>query len=334
VSPEGATLEETNRNLDEIVDLLEQLQKETGVKLLWGTTNLYSNVRYMNGAGTSPDAHSFAYGCAAVKKMLEVTKRLGGQGYVFWGGREGYQTLLNTDVKKETKHMAAFLRMAVEYKEKIGFTGQFLIEPKPKEPTKHQYDYDAQTVIGFLQAHKLDKHFKLNIEPNHTTLAGHCYEHDIHLASKFGFLGSLDINTGDQSVGWDTDQFLVDPKLATTVMYTIISQNGLNPGGLNFDCKVRRESTDLEDLFVAHISAMDTLAFALKKAARIWEDRLISGLVEQRYLSYQNTEIGRKIEAGTATLEECEAFILASGDAIRASGKQEKFESIFNSYFL
>lgn len=242
--------------------------------------------------------------------------------------------MLNTDFKKETDHLAAFLRMAVNYKEKIGFKGQFLLEPKPKEPTKHQYDYDAQTVIGFLKANGLDAHFKLNIEPNHTTLAGHCYEHDFLVASKLGFLGSLDINTGDSALGWDTDQFLLDPKLATIVMHTIIKQNGLQPGGLNFDCKLRRESTDLEDLFVAHIGAMDVLAYGLRKAAKIIEDGLLDRLVKERYLSYETSELGKKIENGTATFEECEEFVKREGEPQQKSAKQEKYEQIFNSYFI
>jgi xylose isomerase len=273
VAPEGTTLEESNKNLDTIVDLFEQLQKETGVKLLWGTANQFSHPRYMNGASTNPDVHAFAYAASQVKKMIEVTHRLGGENFVFWGGREGYQTLLNTNVKEEIDHMASFLKMAVRFKEEIGFKGQFLLEPKPKEPTKHQYDYDAQTVYGFLKTYGLDGHFKVNIEPNHTTLAGHSYEHDLWMASQFGYLGSLDINTGSPDLGWDTDQFLMDPKLATIVMLTVIKQNGLQPGGLNFDCKLRRESSDLEDLFIAHIGAMDNLAFALKKAALIYEDK-------------------------------------------------------------
>ena len=334
IAPEGSTLEESNKNLDEIVELIVELQQKTGVKLLWGTSNLFSNARYMNGASTNPEVHSFAYAGTQVKKMLEVTKKLGGENFVFWGGREGYQSLLNTDVKKEFDHMASFLKMAVDYKEKIGFTGQFLLEPKPKEPTKHQYDYDAQTVIGFLKTYKLDQHFKLNIEPNHTTLAGHCYEHDFWLASQSGFLGSMDINTGDTSVGWDTDQFLMDPKLATIVMQTVIRQNGLNPGGLNFDCKVRRESTDLEDLFISHVAAMDVLAFGLKKAAQIVNDGILESMLKERYLSYKATDLGKKIEEFRATLEDCEEFIKINGEVKQVSGKQEKFEKVFTNYFL
>jgi xylose isomerase len=334
VAPEGANLQETNANLDVIVDLLEEMQNKTSIKPLWGTANLFSNRRYANGAITNPDVDIFAYAGAQVKKMLEVTKRLGGENFVFWGGREGYQSLINTDVKKETDHLAKFFRMAVNYKEKIGFKGQFLLEPKPKEPTKHQYDYDAQTVIGFLKANNLQDHFKLNIEPNHTTLAGHCYEHDLVIASQYNMLGSLDINTGDQSVGWDTDQFLTDPKLATLVLHAIIKQNGLAPGGLNFDCKVRRESTDLEDLFISHIAAMDVLAYGLKKAAEIIQDGILQDMLDHRYITFKNTKLGQKAELELATLEDLEEHVLANGEPESASAKQEKFEQVFNSYFI
>jgi xylose isomerase len=334
VAPEGANLQETNANLDQIVDLLEEMQKATSIKPLWGTANLFSNPRYANGAITNPSVDCFAYAGAQVKKMLDVTHRLGGDNFVFWGGREGYQSLLNTDVKKETEHLVKFFRMAVNYKKKIGFKGQFLLEPKPKEPTKHQYDYDAQTCIGFLKANNLDEHFKLNIEPNHTTLAGHCFEHDLTIASQFDMLGSLDINTGDQSVGWDTDQFLTDPKLATLVMHTIIKQKGLQPGGLNFDCKVRRESIDLEDLFISHVGAMDLLAFGLKKAAQIIQDGVMKSMLDQRYITFKSTEFGQRAEDEQTTLEDCEAYVLTNGEPVPVSGKQEKFEQVFNNYFI
>lgn len=334
VAPEGKDLEETQKNLDEIIDLIESLQKKTGLKLLWGTANLFSNPRYMNGGATNPELHSFAYAACQVKKIIEVTHRLGGENLVFWGGREGYMTLLNTDVKKELDHLAAFFHMAVKYAAEIGFKGQFLLEPKPKEPTRHQYDYDAQTVISFLKTYNLDKHFKLNIEPNHTTLAGHSYEHDVHMASKLGMLGSVDINTGSPDLGWDTDQFLMDPKLATTVLLTIIQQGGLAPGGLNFDCKVRRESTDPEDLFIAHVAAMDNLAFALKKAARVHSDKHLESMVNDRYASFANNELGQMVEAGTATFADCEKFVKANGEPKQMSGKQEKFEQVYNNYFV
>lgn len=334
VSPEGKTLEESQKNFDVMVDLIESLMKKTGMKLLWGTANLFSNARFMNGGATNPELHSFAYAACQVKKIIEVTHRLGGENLVFWGGREGYMTLLNTDVRKELDHLAAFFKMAVKYKEEIGFKGQFLLEPKPKEPTRHQYDYDAQTVIGFLKTYDLDKHFKLNIEPNHTTLAGHSYEHDVHVASKYNMLGSVDINTGSPDLGWDTDQFLMDPKLATSVMLTIIQQGGLAPGGLNFDCKVRRESSDPEDLFIAHVGAMDNIAFALKKAAQIHSDKHLESMVNERYSSFQKSELGKKVEAGTATFQDCENFVKEHGEPKQVSGKQEKFEQVFNNYFV
>jgi len=233
IAPEGKDWAETNKNLDHMVKLAKELQQQTGVKLLWGTANLFSHVRYMNGASTNPDALAFAFAAAQVKKAMEITHELGGENYVFWGGREGYQSLLNTDVKRELDHMGTFFKMAVAHKKKIGFKGQLLIEPKPKEPTKHQYDYDGQTVIAFLKTYGLDSDFKLNIEPNHTTLAGHSYEHDIELASRYGMLGSIDSNTGDQSLGWDTDQFPTDIKNCALVMKTVLTQGGLGSGGLN-----------------------------------------------------------------------------------------------------
>jgi len=332
IAPEGENLEETEKNLDEIVQLVKQLQKETGVKCLWGTANLFANPRYMNGAATNPDAHVFAYAAAQVKKAMEVTNELGGENYVFWGGREGYMSLLNTDVRKELDHLAAFLRLAVEHKKKIGFKGQLLIEPKPKEPTKHQYDYDAQTVIGFLTHYGLEKDFKLNIEPNHTTMAGHAYEHDVEMCSRYGMLGSIDSNTGDPSLGWDTDQFPMNLRDCAFVMRTVIAQGGLAPGGLNFDCKVRRESTNLQDMFIAHIGAMDCFALALRKMARLFEEKYFDGLVEKRYASYRETEIGKKIETGKISFDELHAFIKQNGEPKKISGEQEKFEAIFNRY--
>eukprot|EP00949_MAST-11_sp_MAST-11-sp1_P004360 g4360.t1 len=332
VAPEGATLEETNKNLDRVVDLLEELQKSTGIKLLWATQNLFSHPRYMNGAATNPDVHVFAYAAAACKKTIEVNKRLGGQNLVFWGGREGFQSILNTDAKRELDHLAAFLKMAVAYKKKVGDNSQCLIEPKPREPTKHQYDYDAQTVIGFLKTYGLDGDFKLNIEPNHTTLAGHDFVHDILIASVNGFLGSIDSNTGDPLLGWDTDQFPMNVKDTTLMMKCVLEQGGLAPGGLNFDCKVRRESTDLEDLFVAHIGAMDTIAKGLRNAARILTDGKIPGMVKERYSSFEKTTLGQRVENGEATLEECEAFVLSKGEPALVSGRQELYEVVLNHY--
>ncbi|XP_067662897.1 xylose isomerase-like [Haliotis asinina] len=332
IAPEGNTLEESNKYLDEIVDLAEELQKKTGVKLLWATCNLFAHPRYMNGASTNPDAHVFAYAAAQVKKGLEVAKRLGAENFVFWGGREGYHSILNTNVKAEVTHMAKFFRMASDYKKKIGFTGTFLIEPKPKEPTKHQYDYDAMTVIGFLKSFDLDKEFKLNIEPNHTTLAGHSYEHDCVVASAMGMLGSIDSNTGSPDLGWDTDQFPMDYKNTSLVMKVVLDQGGIQPGGLNFDCKVRRESTELRDMFIAHIGAMDAFARGLKIAARVASDGTIPKAVQDRYSSY-STGIGARIESGEANFEELEKYIIENGEPQRVSGEQEHYESMLN-YFM
>jgi len=331
ISPEGKTLEETNKNLDEIVKLAKELQEKTGIKCLWGTANLFSHKRYMNGAATNPDIHAFAYAATQVKKAIEVTQYLGGENYVFWGGREGYQSILNTNVKTELDHLARFLEMAVKHKKKLGFTGTFLIEPKPREPTKHQYDYDAQTVIGFLKHYKLENEFKLNIEPNHTTLAGHDYEHDVEVASRYGMLGSVDSNTGDTLLGWDTDQFPMDVKKATLLMMTVIRQGGLAPGGLNFDAKVRRESTDIEDMFIAHIGAMDTFARGLLNAAKAMET--LDKMVTERYKSWES-ELGKKVESGDCDFDTLEKYILSqsSQEPQTISSKQEKFESVFNRY--
>lgn len=331
IAPEGETLEETNRNLDEIVDYAIELMKEKDVKLLWNTCNLFAHPRYMNGAATNPDVHVLAYAAAQVKKSLEIAKKMGAENFVFWGGREGYHTLLNTDVRGELDQLANFFKMVVAYKKRIGFEGQLLIEPKPKEPSKHQYDYDAMTVIAFLKTYGLDKDFKLNIEPNHTTLAGHSYEHDIVMASAYRMLGSVDSNTGSPDLGWDTDQFPMDVKSAALVMKTIIGQGGLSPGGLNFDCKVRRESTDLEDMLLAHIGAMDCFARGLRIAAEIIEQGIMDRLVKERYSSYE-TGLGAKVKSGSATLEECAKFISKKGNPPLISGKQEKMESILNRY--
>jgi len=323
IASEGSSLDETNKNLDKSVELAKELQDKTGIKLLWGTANLFSNKRYMNGASTNPDQHVFAYAGAQVKKALEITKYLGGENYVFWGGREGFSSYLNTNIGLELNNMAKFLKMAADYKEKIGFKGQLLIEPKPKEPTKHQYDYDAQTVIGFLSLMGLKDHYKLNIEPNHTTMAGHSYEHDLILASTFDMLGSIDANTGDSSLGWDTDQFPTDLKNAVMTVKTIVEQNGLS-GGLNFDCKVRRESTDIEDLFIGHIGAMDLYAKALKIVAKMKEDDVLDSMVKNRY----NYDSVKELKS----FEECEELINKIGEPMASSGKQEKYEMIFNNY--
>lgn len=280
----------------------------------------------MNGAGTNPDFHAFAYAGAQVKKAMEVTLKLGGSNYVFWGGREGYQSILNTDVRQELDHAAAFFRMAVEHKKAIGADYQLLIEPKPREPTKHQYDYDAQTVMGFLQYYGLEDHFKCNVEPNHTTLAGHDYVHDLWLASEYGMLGSVDANTGDELLGWDTDQFLTDFRRAALVMRIVLKQGGLAPGGLNFDAKVRRESTNLEDMFIAHISSMDALARGLRVAAAIREDGHLDGLVAKRYSSFDGVDLS------ALTFEDLAAKVAKDGEPKAQSGQQEMYEMLLNHY--
>src|SRR3954449_4144856 len=283
VAPEGANLRETNKNLDRVVDALKQEQQRTGIKLLWGTANLFSNKRFVHGASTSCNADVFAYAAAQVKKAIEVTHDLGGVNYVFWGGREGYMNLLNTDLKRELDHLAKFFHLAVEYKKKIGFTCQFLIEPKPKEPTTHQYDFDAAAVVAFLRTYGLAEDFKLNLETNHATLAGHEMLHELAYASAQGLLGSMDANRGDLLLGWDTDQFPSDYYLTTQCMLVILGQGGLQPGGINFDAKVRRESFEPIDLFYAHIGGMDAFAVGLKVAAKIRADGVLKDFVKNRY---------------------------------------------------
>jgi len=331
VAPEGKDLKETNSNLDQIVDLAAKLQDKTGVKLLWATCNLFAHPRYMNGGSTNPDAHVFAYAAAQVKKGLDVALKLGAGNFVFWGGREGFHSMLNTQVKTELDNMATFFKLAIAYKKKIGFKGVFLIEPKPKEPTKHQYDYDAMTVVAFLRTYGLEDEIKLNIEPNHTTLAGHAYEHDVVMSSAYNMLGSVDSNTGSPDLGWDTDQFPMDIKHATLLLQVILRQGGLQPGGLNFDCKVRRESTDLKDMFISHIGAMDTFARGLKCAAKIIDDDVINKQIEERYSSYKSG-IGAKIASGSTSLEELEEYIFKNGEPARTSGQQEHYENMLNYY--
>jgi xylose isomerase len=309
IAPEGRTLAESNKFLDAIVAHAYDLQQATGIKLLWGTANLFSNPRYLAGAATNPDAHVFAYAAAQVKKALEVTKQLGGENYVFWGGREGYETLLNTNLKREQEHLAAFLHMAVDYAKSIGFTGQFLIEPKPKEPTKHQYDFDVASGIAFLRTFGLEKHFKFNIETNHATLAGHSFQHEIEVAAAAGMLGSIDANAGDLLLGWDTDQFNTDVRELTLAMVSILRAGGLGKGGFNFDAKLRRPSIDLEDLFHAHIGGMDAYALAFKIARRILADGKFERIVQERYASY-DAGFGREIDAGRANFRQLEKLVL------------------------
>jgi xylose isomerase len=332
VAPEGDNLAESNRNLDAVVKVLKEEQQRTGIKLLWGTANLFSNARYMHGAATSCNAEVFAHAAAQVKKALEVTHELGGEGYTFWGGREGYQNLWNTDLKRELGHLARFLHMAVEYAREIGFKGQFYIEPKPKEPTKHQYDSDAAACLNFLRQYDLLDHLKLNIETNHATLAGHTMQHELETAGSAGALGSIDANTGDMLLGWDTDQFPTDVYLTTQCMYSILKYGGLKTGGVNFDAKCRRESFEPIDLFYAHIGGMDAFARGLKIAAAMRADGRLEEMLTDRYASW-GSGLGAEIEAGKHNFASLEKIMLDKGDAARnRSGRQELIENIINSY--
>ena len=332
VAPEGSTLKQSNKNLDAVVKVLQSEQKRTGIKLLWGTACLFAHPRYVHGAATSCNADVFAYAAAQVKKALEVTHELGGEGYVFWGGREGYSTLWNTDMKRELDHLGRFLHMAVDYKKKIGFKGQFYIEPKPKEPTKHQYDSDAAACLNFLREYGLMGDFKLNLETNHATLAGHTMHHELEVAVAANALGSIDANTGDPSLGWDTDQFPTDIYLTTQCMLSILKMGGLSTGGVNFDAKVRRESFEPIDLFYAHIGGMDAFARGLKIAAAIRKDGRLADFVKQRYSSW-DSGIGQKVENGKAGFAELEAYISKKGDiAPNTSGRQEFLENLINEF--
>jgi xylose isomerase len=332
VAPEGATLAETNKNLDAVAKVLKEEQERTGVKLLWGTANLFSNPRFVHGASTSSNADVFAFAGAQVKKAMEVTHELGGEGYTFWGGREGYMTLLNTDLKREQQHLARFLHLAVAYKKQLGFKGQFYIEPKPKEPTKHQYDSDAAACLNFLREFDLLPHFKLNIETNHATLAGHTMQQELEVAGAAGALGSIDANTGDELLGWDTDQFPTSIYLTTYTLLSLLKYGGFKTGGLNFDAKVRRESFEPVDLFHAHIGGMDAFARGLKIAMAIRKDGRLAEFVKQRYASW-DAGIGAKIEAGKATFQDLEAYMLKQGEvAPNVSGRQEFLENLINEF--
>jgi xylose isomerase len=332
VAPEGKTLKESHANLDAVVTVLKEQQQRTGIKLLWGTANLFSNPRYMHGAATSPNLDAFAFAAAQVKKALEVTHELGGAGYTFWGGREGYSTLLNTDMKRELDHLARFLHMAVDYKKQIGFRGAFYIEPKPKEPTKHQYDSDAAACLNFLRAYDLLPHFKLNLETNHATLAGHEMMHELMVALGANALGSIDANTGDPLLGWDTDQFPTNIYLTSQCMLCILRMGGFTTGGVNFDAKVRRESYEPIDLFHAHIGGMDAFARGLKIAQAILDDGRLTDFITHRYRSWQS-DLGRKVESGQATFADLEAYILPQGDVTtNESGRQEMLENLINEF--
>ncbi len=333
IAPEADSLRETNKRLDEITALIKDRMSTSSVKLLWGTTNAFGHPRFVHGASTSPNADVFAFVCAQVKKAMEITMELGGQNYVFWGGREGYETLLNTDMKLELDNMARFLRMACDYAKQIGFKGQLLIEPKPKEPTKHQYDFDAATVIGFLKAYGLDSYFKLNIEANHATLAAHTFQHDLRVARINGMLGSIDANQGDMLLGWDTDQFPTNIYDTTLAMYEVLKMGGFTTGGLNFDAKVRRGSFEAIDLFYAHIAGMDTFAKGLKVAAKIIEDGKLDTLVSERYKSYSEG-IGKDIVEGKAGFKELESYALENDRIVNSSGRQEVLESMLNQYIF
>ncbi len=331
ISPEGNSLAETHDNLAKVVDELADHQQATGKKLLWGTACLFAHPRYAQGAATSPSADVFAYGASQVKHALEATHRLGGTGYVFWGGREGYGSLINTDMKREVEHLARFLHMAVDHAKKIGFEGQFFIEPKPREPSTHQYDSDAAACLNFLREYNLLEHFQLNIETNHATLAGHTMEHELQVAAGAGALGSIDANRGDELLGWDTDQFPTDYYLATKIMMEVLKVGGFTKGGLNFDAKRRRESHEPEDLFHAHIGGMDAFARGLKVANRIITDGKFGEFIATRYQSF-DSGIGAEIEAGSASLESLNTYALKAKAPQLTSGRQERLENLLNDY--
>jgi xylose isomerase len=331
VAPELGSLAESNQALDAVAEALVEEQARTGKKLLWGTACLFAHPRYAQGAATSPSLPVYAHAAAQVKKALEVTHRLGGTGYVFWGGREGYSTLWNTDMKRELDHLAAFLHMAVEHKKKIGFAGKFFIEPKPREPSTHQYDSDAAACLNFLREYGLINEFELNIETNHATLAGHTMRHELTVAAAAGKLGSIDANRGDELIGWDTDQFPTNLYLAIDVMLVVLGIGGLKHGGLNFDAKRRRESHSPEDLFYAHIGGMDAFARGLKIAAALRADGRIADFVKARYATW-DSELGRKIEKGGASLEDLEKCALAQSAPALPSGGQEFLENIVNEF--
>ena len=330
IAPEAATLAESNKRLDEITDYMKANMGNK--KLLWGTANCFNNPRYMHGAGTAPSADVFAFAAAQIKKAIECTVKLGGKGYVFWGGREGYETLLNTNMKLEQENMARLMRMTVDYARSIGFDGDFYIEPKPKEPTKHQYDFDTATVIGFLRKFGLDKDFKMNIEANHATLAQHTFQHELRVARDNGVFGSIDANQGDTLLGWDTDQFPTNIYDATFCMYEVIKAGGFTNGGLNFDSKTRRGSFTMEDIFNAYIAGMDTFALGYKAADKIIKDGRIDAFVDNRYATW-TTGIGADIISGKATMADLEKYALAKGDVMDSltSGGQEKLEAIVNN---
>ncbi|WEG11307.1 xylose isomerase [Pullulanibacillus sp. KACC 23026] len=333
ISPEGDTLRETNKNLDEIIGLTKEYMKTSKVKLLWNTANMFSHPRFLHGAATSSNADVFAYSAAKVKKGLEVAKELGAENYVFWGGREGYETLLNTDMGLELDNLGRFMHMAVDYAKEIGFDGQFLIEPKPKEPTTHQYDTDVATGLAFLHKYGLTEHFKFNIEANHATLAGHTFQHELHTARINGMLGSVDANQGDPLLGWDTDEFPTDLYSTTLAMYEILKNGGLGKGGLNFDAKVRRPSFEDADLFYAHIAGMDAFARGLQVAHKLLEDGVLENFIDDRYSSFKEG-IGADIVSGKADFHSLEAYALENDQITNKSGRTELLKATLNQYLI
>ncbi|MFP3888012.1 xylose isomerase, partial [Priestia filamentosa] len=333
IAPEGNTLKETNENLNVIIAMIKEYMKTSNVKLLWNTANMFTHPRFVHGAATSCNADVFAYAAAQVKKGLETAKELGAENYVFWGGREGYETLLNTDLKLELDNLARFMHMAVDYAKEIEFTGQFLIEPKPKEPTTHQYDTDAATTIAFLKQYNLDKYFKLNLEANHATLAGHTFDHELRVARVHGLLGSVDANQGDPLLGWDTDEFPTDLYSTTLAMYEILQNGGLGCGGLNFDAKVRRGSFELEDLVYSHVAGMDAFARGLKVAHKLIEDRVFEDVIAERYHSFTEG-IGLDIVEGRANFHTLEQYALNNNSIQNKSGRQERLKATLNQYIL
>ncbi len=332
VRPEGATFAESRKNLEAIVDIFADKQKQTGVKLLWGTANLFSHRRFMSGAATNPDPDVFAYAAATVKSCIDATKRLGGANYVLWGGREGYETLLNTDLKREDAQMGRFLNLVVEYKHKIGFKGTILIEPKPQEPSKHQYDYDVATVYGFLRRHGLENEVKVNIEQGHAILAGHSFEHELALANALGIFGSIDMNRNDYQSGWDTDQFPNNVPEMALAYHEVIKGGGFKTGGTNFDAKLRRQSLDPEDLLIAHIGGMDTCARAFKAAARMVEDKALIARVDDRYAGWKSAEAKAMLAGKRSLAEIAERVEKKNINPEPRSGRQELLENIVNRY--
>ena len=331
LADEPATIEEYEANLREIVAYAKKKQEESGIKLLWGTANVFGHARYMNGAATNPDFDVVARAAVQIKNAIDATIELGGENYVFWGGREGYMSLLNTDQKREKEHLALMLKAARDYAREKGFKGTFLIEPKPMEPMKHQYDADTETVIGFLRAHGLDRDFKVNIEVNHATLAGHTFEHELAVAVDCGMLGSIDANRGDYQNGWDTDQFPIDQFELVQAFIQIIRNGGFGTGGINFDAKTRRNSTDLEDIFIAHIAGMDAMARALEGAAKLLDESPYLEMFKNRYSSF-DSGAGKEFEGGKMTLEQIADYAKKNGEPKQTSGRQELYEAILAMY--